>query len=51
MKLATLKNGKPDGELVIVSRDLARMARAADMNDPVSKIVGLILGSPEFQKQ
>jgi fumarylacetoacetate (FAA) hydrolase len=31
MKLATLKNGKPDGELVIVSRDLARMARAADI--------------------
>ena len=31
MKLATLKNGKPDGELVVVSRDLAKMARAADI--------------------
>jgi uncharacterized protein (DUF1800 family) len=27
------------------------VARQADMNDPVSRIVGLILGSPEFQKQ
>jgi fumarylacetoacetate (FAA) hydrolase len=31
MKLATLRNGKPDGELTIVSRDLARCARASDI--------------------
>jgi fumarylacetoacetate (FAA) hydrolase len=31
MKLATLKNGKPDGELVVVSRDLAKSARVADI--------------------
>lgn len=31
MKLATLKNGKPDGELVVVSRDLTKMARVADI--------------------
>ena len=31
MKLATLKNGKPDGELVVVSRDLAKMARVSDV--------------------
>jgi fumarylacetoacetate (FAA) hydrolase len=31
MKLATLRNGKPDGELVVVSRDLARCARVADI--------------------
>jgi hypothetical protein len=30
------------------SRDLARQA---EVNDPLSRIVGLILGSPEFQKQ
>ena len=29
MKLATLRNGRPDGELVIVSRDLQRMLRVA----------------------
>lgn len=31
MKLATLRSARPDGELVVVSRDLARMARAADI--------------------
>ena len=31
MKLATLKNGKPDGELVVVSCDLTKMTRAADI--------------------
>ena len=31
MKLATLKNGKPDGELVVVSRDLAKMSRVSDV--------------------
>lgn len=31
MKLATLRNGKPDGELIVVSRDLRRAARAADV--------------------
>ena len=31
MKLATLQNGKPDGELVVVSRDLTKMARVADI--------------------
>ncbi len=31
MKLATLRTARPDGELVVVSRDLARMARAADI--------------------
>jgi fumarylacetoacetate (FAA) hydrolase len=31
MKLATLRNGKPDGELVVVSRDLKRMTSAADI--------------------
>ena len=30
MKLATLRNGTRDGELVIVSRDLTRAVRAAD---------------------
>jgi len=29
MKLATLRNGRRDGELVVVSRDLTRMARVA----------------------
>ena len=31
MKLATLKSAKPDGELVVVSRDLARMARVPEI--------------------
>lgn len=31
MKLATLRSSRPDGELVLVSRDLSRMARAADI--------------------
>ena len=31
MKLATLKSSKPDGELVVVSSDLKRMARVADV--------------------
>jgi fumarylacetoacetate (FAA) hydrolase len=31
MKLATLRNGKPDGELAVVSRDLARCRRAPDI--------------------
>jgi fumarylacetoacetate (FAA) hydrolase len=31
MKLTTLRTARPDGELVVVSRDLARMARVADI--------------------
>ena len=31
MKLATLRTAKPDGNLVVVSRDLARMIRADDI--------------------
>jgi fumarylacetoacetate (FAA) hydrolase len=31
MKVATLRSTRPDGELVIVSRDLKRMVRAADI--------------------
>jgi len=31
VKLATLRTGKPDGELVVISRDLTHMARAADI--------------------
>ena len=31
MKLATLRSSHPDGELVLVSRDLSRMARARDI--------------------
>jgi fumarylacetoacetate (FAA) hydrolase len=31
MKLATLRSGSPDGELVVVSRDLRRAVRAADI--------------------
>lgn len=31
MKLATLKNGKRDGELLVVSRDLSKAARAKDI--------------------
>ena len=31
MKLATLRSGSPDGELVVVSRDLERAVRATDM--------------------
>jgi fumarylacetoacetate (FAA) hydrolase len=31
MKLATLRNGKPDGELAVVSRDLARCRRVPDI--------------------
>jgi fumarylacetoacetate (FAA) hydrolase len=31
VKLATLRTNHPDGELVVVSRDLKRMARAADI--------------------
>ena len=31
MKLATLRTNKPDGELVVVSRDLTRMRRARDI--------------------
>ena len=31
MKLATLKSSSPDGELVVVSRDLKRMTSAADI--------------------
>lgn len=32
MKLGTLKSSKPDGELVIVSRDLSRLAKASDIS-------------------
>jgi fumarylacetoacetate (FAA) hydrolase len=31
MKLATLKSARPDGELAVVSRDLARMVRVPDI--------------------
>ena len=31
MKLATLRNGSADGELVVVSRDLERAVRATDI--------------------
>ena len=31
MKLATLRTNKPDGELVVVSRDLTRMRRVRDI--------------------
>ena len=31
MKLATLRNGSPNGELVVVSRDLKRAVRASDI--------------------
>lgn len=31
MKLATLRSSRPDGELVVVSRDLQRMARVGDI--------------------
>ncbi len=31
MKLATIRNGKPDGQLVVVSRDLSRAANASDL--------------------
>jgi fumarylacetoacetate (FAA) hydrolase len=31
MKLATLRNGRPDGELVVVSRDLTRLTRVSDI--------------------
>jgi fumarylacetoacetate (FAA) hydrolase len=31
MKLASLRNGTPDGELIVVSRDLTKMARATDI--------------------
>jgi fumarylacetoacetate (FAA) hydrolase len=31
MKLATLPNGTEDGELILVSRDLSRAIRAADI--------------------
>jgi hypothetical protein len=45
-------NSRTEMDSAVAVRPRAReMARAADMNDPVSKIVGLILGSPEFQKQ
>ena len=37
MKLATLKTGKPDGELVVVSRDLKRMARVPDMAPKIGR--------------
>jgi uncharacterized protein (DUF1800 family) len=45
-----LSAGMEDRELAVRprSRDLARQA---EVNDPLSRIVGLILGSPEFQKQ
>ncbi|HXQ52462.1 MAG TPA: fumarylacetoacetate hydrolase family protein [Stellaceae bacterium] len=31
MKLATLRNGRPDGEVVVVARDLRRMERVGDI--------------------
>src|SRR5262249_49182494 len=31
LKLATLRSDKPDGELVVISRDLKRMARVSDI--------------------
>ena len=31
MKLATLRTSRPDGELVVVSRDLKRMRRVSDI--------------------
>jgi len=33
MKLATLRNGRPDGELVVVSTDLRRAVRATEIAD------------------
>ena len=32
-------------------RQIARPGSEAAINDPLTKIVGLILGSPEFQRQ
>jgi fumarylacetoacetate (FAA) hydrolase len=37
MKLATISNGTPDGELVLVSRDLQRMARVANVAPTMQK--------------
>ena len=31
MKLGTLRTASPDGELIVVSRDFTRMARATDI--------------------
>jgi hypothetical protein len=40
----------PDGVRPRRQQQLAQ-ARSAEINNPVVKIVGLILGSPEFQRQ
>jgi fumarylacetoacetate (FAA) hydrolase len=31
LKLGTLRSASPDGELIVVSRDLTRMVRASDI--------------------
>ena len=37
MKFATLRTNKPDGELVVVSRDLTRMAGSATSRHPAGR--------------
>ncbi len=39
MKLGSLKNNHPDGELVIVSRDLSRLAKASDISPTLREAV------------
>jgi hypothetical protein len=56
-KEAPKMNNGPDGEMMDAGRPLRprqgqQLARAdANITDPLTKIVGLILGSPEFQRQ
>jgi fumarylacetoacetate (FAA) hydrolase len=53
MKLATLKNGKRDGVLAIVSRDLTRAARVPDISDGPGTMQALLdewdLWAPKLQ--
>ena len=48
-------NDSMDGEMMDAQppfRQRQQLARAdANITDPVTKVVGLILGSPEFQRQ
>jgi uncharacterized protein (DUF1800 family) len=48
----TMSSDNTSGEMMNDRRRRLQLARAeANISDPVTKIVGLILGSPEFQRQ
>lgn len=53
MSAETARRNSMEGEMMDVRRQQRQQLARADANitDPITKIVGLILGSPEFQRQ